>query len=164
MTATAPTSSDLFSRKASPVKASPVPVAELDFGVDERDWGAMKMLLDEFERELSERRTALLARLSIWKMAVRILKRSTTDKMILKNPTQRDYDYHKAILGFLKGTGLLLQGELKRHQNIDPENIGVRYEDLAAMVSELEYQEREWYGDMTNDLRERMLVDVFGQS
>ncbi|MEZ5386604.1 MAG: hypothetical protein R3F13_13915 [Prosthecobacter sp.] len=162
MTAT-PTSTDLFTKQSASMKPS-VPVAELDFGVDERDWGAMKMLLDEFERELSERRTALLARLSIWKMAVRILKRSTTDKMILKTPSQRDYDYHHAILGFLKGTGLLLQGELKRHQNIDPENIGVSYEDLAAMVSELEYQEREWYGDMTDEFRDRMLADVFAQS
>ena len=122
----------------------------------------MKMLLDEFESELSEKRTALLSRLSVWKMAVRILKRSTSDKMILRTPSQRDYDYHKATLGYLKGTGLLLQGELKRHQSVDPANIGVTYEDFAAMVAELEYQEREWYGDMTTPFRDQVLADVFG--
>jgi hypothetical protein len=137
---------------------------DFDFCVDERDWGAMKLLLDEFEHELAERRTALLYRVSVWKMSVRIFKRSTTDKMILRAPSQRDYDYHRATLGYLKGTGLLLQGELKRHQTADPEHIGVTYEDFAAMVSELEYQEREWYGDMTPAFREQLLKDVFAGS
>lgn len=123
----------------------------------------MKMLLDEFERELSERRTALLARLSVWKMALRIFKRCTADKMILREGSRRDSEYHKAILAFLKGTGLLLQGELQRQQDIDPKHIGVRFEDFAAAVTELEYQEREWYGDMTEELRGQILADVFGR-
>ncbi len=157
------TAEDLFTERTSPPVHQPA-LAEFDFAVDERDWGAMKMLLDEFERELSERRTALLSRLSIWKMAVRILKRSTTDKMILRAPTARDHEYHRAILGYLKGTGLLPQGELRRHTSIDPSNIGVTYDDFAAMVAELEYQEKEWYGDMTQDFRDSMLADVFGGS
>ena len=131
--------------------------------MDERDWGAVKLLLDEFERELSERRSALLYRVSVWKMAVRILKRSTTEKMVLKTPDQRDIDYHRGALAYLKGSGLVLLGELKRHQKLDPAQIGITYESFSALVSELEYQEREWYGNMKPEFREALLEHVFSR-
>jgi len=142
------------------MKAVFPPPDELDFQTDERDWGAVKLLLDEFEEELSERRSALLYRLSVWKMAVRILKRAAVEKMVLREPCRRDHDYHRSSLAYLKGAGRVLEQELKRHTEVDPSNIGITWDDFAAMVEELECQDREWYGDMKPEMREKLLSEL----
>lgn len=135
---------------------------EFDFAVDERDWGAVQMLLAEIEHDLSERRRALLHRLAVWQVAVSVLRRAETRLMVLREPSRRDLDYHRAILSYLLGVGRLLLLELKKHAKIDPSAIGVSFEDVSAIVDDLAYSERERYGDMKQEFRDRLLEDVFG--
>ena len=135
----------------------------LDLGVDEQDWAAVKLLVDELEQELAEHRNHLLFRISVWYMSVRVFKRAETNKLILREPTPRDRQFHRALLSFLKGSGELLLMELRNESSVNPKEIGIRFEDFSASVQELAYSEREHYGDMTEQRRNEILKDAFGQ-
>jgi len=135
---------------------------EFDYKIDERDWGAVKLLIEELKQELAARRSHLLFRITAWYFALKVFKRVEIDKIVLKEPGERDLKYHKAIIAFLRGCGELLLVDLDSHQEIDPQHIGIGYGDLAAMVEELKISERERYGDMTQSRREEILNDVFG--
>ncbi len=137
---------------------------EFEYQVDERDWSAVKLLVEELEQELAERRNHLLFRITAWYFALRVFKRVESSKMVLKQPIERDIKYHRAITAFLRGCGEVLLVELGTHQDIDPQRVGISYADLAAIVEELRIAEREWYGGMTESRRSEILNDVFGQA
>ena len=137
---------------------------EFEYRVDERDWSAVRLLVEELEQELAERRTHLLFRITAWYFALKVFKRVENEKTVLRPPTERDSKYHKAMLAFLRGCGEMLLVELGNHQEIDPAQIGIGFADLAAMVEDLKMTEREWYGDMTKSRRAEILTDVFGQT
>jgi hypothetical protein len=137
---------------------------DFEFGVDEQDWAAVKLLTDELEEELAERRNHLLFRISVWLLAVRVFKKSETRKIVLRTPSDRDKTYHRALLGFLKGYGEMLLMELGRQNAMDSKDIGVSFEDFSASVEELRLSEREWYGDMTQARREEIFLNVFGEN
>ena len=138
------------------------PQSEFDYKVDERDWSAVKLLVEELEQELAQRRSHLLFRITAWYFALKVFRRVETDKMILKPPTDRDAKYHRAMLAFLRGCGEVLMVELSTHQEIDPQKIGISYANFSAMVEDLRMSERQWYGDMTGSRRAEILNDVFG--
>lgn len=135
---------------------------DFDFAVNEQDWSSVKLLLNELEQELAERRSHLLFRVSVWYMSVRVFRRVEGRQMVLNKPNPRDLDYHKAMVSFLRGYGDLLLLELKRQDKSDPKSIGVELADFEASVKDLHYTEREWYGDMTEKRRQEILADVFG--
>jgi hypothetical protein len=137
---------------------------EFEYRVDERDWSAVRLLVEELEQELAERRNHLLFRITAWYFALKVFKRVESNKVVLKEPLERDTKYHKAMLAFLRGCGEMLLVELGNHQDIDPQRVGITYADLAAMIEELKMSEREWYGDMTKDRRTEILTNVFGQT
>ena len=138
--------------------------AEFEYKVDERDWSAVKLLVEELEQELAEKRNHLLFRITAWCFALKVFKRVESEKMVLRQPLERDSKYHKAIIAFMRGCGEILLVELDTHQEIDPVRVGISFSDLAAMVEELRISEREWYGDMTPERRAEILTDVFGPS
>jgi hypothetical protein len=140
------------------------PQQEFDYRVDERDWSAVKLLVEELEQELAHRRNHLLFRITAWYFALKIFKRVETDKMVIGTPQDRDVKYHRAMLAFLRGCGEVLLVELGNHQEVDPAKIGIGFADLSAMVDELRLTERERYGDMTQTRRAEILNDVFGQT
>lgn len=135
---------------------------EFDYKVDERDWTAVKLLIDELKQELAERRNHLLFRITAWYFALKVFRRVEGEKMVLQEPTERDSKYHKAMLAFLRGCGEILLLELGNNREIEPERVGITFADVAAVTEELRISEREWYGDMTQSRREEILNDVFG--
>lgn len=147
-----------------PITTSPTGFQpDFEFGVDEQDWAAVKLLTDELEEELAERRNHLLFRISIWHISVRVFKKTELRKMVLRDASDRDKTYHRALLGFLKGYGELLLMELGRQNATDSNSIGIPFEDFAASVEELRYAEREKYGDMTDERKREILLNVFGE-
>lgn len=84
--------------------------------------------------------------------------------MIKKQASQRDYQYHRALLSFIVGVGELLVLELANHNSIDPENIGVSFGAVEAQLGELRDDVRMWHGGMTAARKEQILCDVFGVS
>lgn len=143
---------------------SPGTQPEFDYRVEERDWTALKLLVEELKEELAERRSHLLFRLSGWYFAIKVFKRVETEKIVVRSPVDRDVNYHRAMLAFLRGCGEMLLVEFKTQQDIDPNQIGVSFADLSAMVEELRMSERERYGDMKESRRSEILNDVFGQT
>jgi hypothetical protein len=137
---------------------------EFEYKVDERDWSAVKLLVEELEQELAQRRSHLLFRITAWYFALKVFKRVETEKMVLGTPQERDQKYHRAMLAFLRGCGEVLVVELGNHQEVAPESVGISYHDLAAMVEDLRMSERERYGDMKTERRAEILNDVFGQT
>jgi hypothetical protein len=143
---------------------SPTAQQEFEYKIDERDWAAVKLLVDELKEELAQRRSHLLFRITAWHITLKIFKRIESEKMVLKEPLERDTKYHRANLAFLRGCGEVLLVDLDTHENIDPTSIGISYQDMAAVVEELRISEREWYGDMKEGRREELLNDVFGKT
>jgi hypothetical protein len=135
---------------------------EFDYKVDERDWSAVKLLVEELEQELAEKRNHLLFRMTAWCFALKVFKRVESEKMVLRDPSERDSKYHRAMIAFMRGCGEILLVELGAHQEIDPVRVGISFPDLAAMVEEMRISEREWYGDMTPERSAEILNDVFG--
>jgi hypothetical protein len=140
------------------------PQQEFEYRVDERDWSAVKLLVEELEQELAERRNHLLYRITAWCFALKVFKRAESEKLICRAPTERDLEYHRAMLAFLRGCGEILVLELKKQEDVDPQQIGMNFSDFSAMVEELRISERERYGDMTPSRRGEILNDVFGQT
>jgi hypothetical protein len=138
------------------------PLLDLDYAVDQSDWFAVKLLIDEIERDINERRRALLFRMAVWFSAVRVFRNVEARRMLGEDPTTRDRLYHRGILAFLKGSGEMLVVELRRHSEIDTRQIGVSHADLDACVEDLRLSEAEWYSDMTGARRNEILADVFG--
>ena len=145
------------------ITAAP-PQQEFDYRIDERDWSAVKLLVEELKQELAEQRNHLLFKITGWYFAMKVFKRVEAEKMVVGTPQDRDFKYHKAMLAFLRGCGEVLLVELSAHQEVDTAKLGMSYADLQAMVEELKISERERYGDMTANRRAEILDDVFGQT
>src|SRR5260221_6792226 len=111
----------------------------LNYNPESPDWVAVKILIDEVDQEITARRSHLLYRVTAWLLAIRIFKRVEERKIVLAEPAPRDIEYHRAFTSLLLGHGDFLLLELRKHEEIDPENIGVRFEDVAAHVEELRY-------------------------
>ncbi len=142
--------------------AAQTPLLDLDYTVDQSDWFAVKLLIDEIERDINERRRALLFRMAVWFSAVRVFRNVEARRMLGDDPTNRDRLYHRGILAFLKGAGEMLIVELRRHAEIDTRQIGVSHADFEACVEDLRLSEAEWYSDVTPARRNQILSDVFG--
>jgi hypothetical protein len=136
---------------------------EFEDKVDERDWTAVKLLVEELEQELAESRSHLLFRITAWCFALKVFKRVEGEKLILRVPQERNIEYHRAMLAFLRGCGEILVLELRKQEGVDLGRIGLSFAEFSAMVEELRISERERYGDMTPARREEILSDVFGQ-
>src|SRR5437667_4640281 len=108
---------------------SPAQGELLNYNPETPDWVAVKILIDEIEKEITERRSHLLFRVSTWIMALRIFRNVEERRLILSDPAPRDTEYHKAFTSLLFGQGQVLLIELKRHEEIDPHNIGIPFED-----------------------------------
>lgn len=135
-----------------------------DFASDPKDWVPAMMLASDLEREIAERRLHLLRRLSTWYNLIHVFRRIEDEQMIKKQASQRDYQYHRALLSFIVGVGELLVLELANHNSIDPENIGVSFGAVEAQLGELRDDVRMWHGGMTAARKEQILCDVFGVS
>lgn len=141
----------------------PVPAShpEFDFHCDPKDWAHVRLLLEDLEEEMANREQALLHRVSVWRMAVKTVRKQTTLRMVVAEPTPRDLGYHKAALATLGGAGQRLAMEVQ-HSGLDLKPIGISVADVEAMLEELAIQEREWHGDMKEEKRKLMLEEIFG--
>lgn len=135
-----------------------------EFATDPRDWIPVKLLLQELEKELVERRMHLLRRLATWLNAITIFKRIEERKIIAiaGQVGHRDLEYHRALLTLLLGLGENLVLELKDHRKTDPENIGLSFNDVVSMVDEMRLNLHTFHGGMTETRRSSILNDVFG--
>ncbi len=135
-----------------------------EFAVDPQDWLPVKLLLQELEKELVERRMHLLRRLSTWLNSVAIFKRIEGRKIIAMEGqiSHRDLEYHRALLTLLLGLGENLVLELRDHRKVDPEHLGLKFEDVVAMVEGMRMDLHTYHGGMTQRRRETILSDVFG--
>ena len=141
---------------------SPAQEELLNYNPETPDWVAVKILIEEVDEEIAARRSHLLFRVNAWILALRIFRKIEERKLILSDPVPRDSEYHRAFLSLLFGQGQMLLVELKRHEEIDSQHIGVPFEDIAAEVEELRYDYESRYGDMTAARRKEILREVFG--
>jgi hypothetical protein len=133
----------------------------LTYNLESPDWVAVKALLDEVDEGIVARRSHVLFRVNAWLLAVRVFRRVEERRIVLGEPAPRDFEYHRAFASLLIGHGEILLLELKRHEEIEPEHIGVRFEDIAAHVQDLRYDQRSRYGGMTIERRDEILQEVF---
>ncbi len=134
-----------------------------DYSVDERDWIAVKLLCEEIERELAERRIHLLRRLASFLACLTVFRRVEKHRMLVNSgdASPRDKTFHRAILSGLSGMGEMLLLEFEKHTEIDPVHIGLEFGDVSALVDELRHDLHMWHGDksMTKE-RETEVLDA----
>ena len=143
----------------------PMPeVSQLDlaYAIENPDWVALKVLTEEIQDELSQNRDNLLYSLSNWLMSVTIFKRFEERQMIAADPGERDRSYHRVILTGVLANGEKLLHELRRHQEIDPKNVGVEMADVQSTVNDLRLCYAEWFNDMKPERKRTILNQVFG--
>ncbi len=135
-----------------------------DFRSDPRDWWPAKNLVAELEEELSAARQHLLLRVTAWVLATKVFRKIERRKMYEpeNGPTARDMEFHRAILTSLLGNGEMLLLDLKSHQEIDPNNIGLSMDAIASTVSQMRFDLSHWHGDMKPEMAEEILSQVFG--
>lgn len=143
-----------------PLKTEP-DLFHSDFNTDPRDWQAVRLLCDELEAEMAERRRHLLRRLCDWLTLLSVFRAIEERKIILADPGHRDMEFHRALLTSLLGSGELLLVDLREHTKVDPEHVGISFKDFEAHVTQLRYDLRMRHGDMTDAGRQQILSDVF---
>ena len=146
---------------AAKSESPPLPFSD-DFAADPKDWIPALILQADLEKELAEKRLHLLRRLSPWLSLINIFRRLEQDKMIVAEPTARDFKYHQAMLSFIVGSGEILVLELESHRQIDSVHIGMPFESVVATLQELRYDLRMWHSDMKEERRAEILQNVFG--
>lgn len=121
-----------------------------DYSVDGQDWVAVKLLCEEVERELAERRIHLLRRLASFLACMTVFRRVEKCRILMGagDPSRRDQTFHRAILAALAGMGEMLLLELQNHKEVDPVHIGLEFGDVAALVDELRHDLHMWHGEM----------------
>ena len=144
----------------------PAPIQEQDlfhsdFQADPRDWQAVRLLCDELEAEMAERRRHLLRRLCDWLTLLNVFRAIEERKIVLAHPSVRDIEFHRALITSILGTGELLLIDLREHTKVDPELVGVSFVDFEAHVIQLRYDLRMRHGDMTDAGRANIMKDVF---
>ena len=133
-----------------------------DYLSDPRDWQAIRILCDEIEAEMAERRRHLLRRVCDWLTLLSVFRAIEEKKLIIREACPRDMEFHRAIITSILGSGELLLLDLREHTGIDPLAIGVSFEDFEAHVRMLRYDLRARHGDLTPEAKKAILSDVFG--
>lgn len=135
---------------------------EREFANDPRDWCALRLLIEEIDEDMRIQRRHLLMRMAQWIMGHDIFRKIEKRRMVQAEPDARDLDYHNTLSSSLVGSGKMLLMQLREHQEIDPQHLGVRFEDLRATVTAVERDYQQWHSGMTNARRDQILKDVFG--
>lgn len=135
---------------------------DLAYQIEKPDWVALKILIEEIEDELAQRRNNLLYCLSNWSLAITIFKKFEERQMVVGAPTARDKDYHRVILTGLLANGEKLLHELMKHEEIDTNNVGIELKNVQSSVNELRLNYAEWFSDMTGERKKGILGEVFG--
>lgn len=106
----------------------------------------------------------LLRRLSTWLNSVSIFKRVEGRRIIAQEGkvSHRDAEHHRALLTLLLGLGENLLIELREHKKVDPEHIGLKFEDILAMVEGMRMDLAMYYGGATEARKAQIFADVFG--
>ena len=82
--------------------------------------------------------------------------------MVLAEPAERDKAYHRVVLTGVLANGEKLLHQIKRHEKVDPSNIGVQLEDVEATVGDLRLCYAEWFGDLKEERKKAIIHEVFG--
>ncbi|MEM1085958.1 MAG: hypothetical protein AAGI48_17750 [Verrucomicrobiota bacterium] len=135
---------------------------EREFAADPRDWCALRLLIEEIDEDMRERRKHLLLRTAQWLMAHDVFRKIEARKMVRAQPHPRDLEYHNTLASSLVGAGKMLLMQLQEHHDIDPLHIGIRFEDIRTMVIAVERDYNQWHSGMTDERRKSILKDVFG--
>lgn len=148
---------------AAPAHQAELPLNHEDHHADPKDWIPVKLLCDEIEMELAESRAHLLRKLTGWLLGLRVFRRVESYRMYRAEPlAPRELEFHRALLTFLLGAGEMLLLNLRSHEDIDPNWVGLSFDDVKATVAELRSDLTMWHGDMTDGRRTQILSDVFG--
>ena len=135
-----------------------------EFASDPKDWMALRMLLDEIDKEMRLQREALLMRVAQWLIAHNIFRKVEKKKLIMTEPGARDMEFHDTLASGLVGSGKLLILELREHTEVDPRHLGLRFEDFRATVAAVERDLAMWHSGMTEKRAEAILTSTFGAS
>jgi hypothetical protein len=121
-------------------------------------WEAVEYVVDF---GLRARNLGMLAALINWVIAVRFFREAESERMYLQEPSDTDRLFHQAIVGTLIGEGQRLLAQIRLRGGLPENELGMKTQDVDAMVEELENTRVQWYGDMTEERRQGILKEVF---
>jgi len=108
-------------------------------------------LISQVQRELQKTNRRHLMITSRWLIAFEYLKNLEERILLQETPFEREKAFFDSTVAVMLGLGRMLLQQLRAADNISLESLGLKYEDLAACVAELEDIERaahkEWAPD-----------------
>lgn len=138
----------------------PADQQSLDFQISREDWAPIQALLEEVQEQ--ERQEHFVAALYQWDLIVRLFRRIERERLIDRPPTKTDLRYHKFLLHTLLGIGNFLEIQAARTPSDElKKNFGIRREDLAAYLRELEDTYNEWHGEIEPRRLEDLKAAIF---
>lgn len=110
------------------------------------DWLFVKRLLQDVQEEFARKERFLVLITARWMVALELFRFCEELTILQGAASETDEEYHKGILAILRGLGVLLLNDLKKHEEISLDQLRVTFADIDALVQELIYDEAMHYG------------------
>ena len=131
--------------------------------VSSQEWQWVKGLIEDVVRE--ESRETFSQELAKWVLVVRQFRKAEMRHIVVEeSPSTEDLHYHAQCLHLLLAVGhsLVQQALHFRQEELAP--LGVRREDIAAFVAELELSLTEWHHNFSEAELQETREKIFGSS
>jgi len=133
-----------------------------ELSISREEWSWVEDLIHEVNREVQQevRRATFARNLFQWDLAVRQFRKIEQRRLLLQKPTELDLQCHAICLHALLAIGHALVLASKGFQAEELDELGVKREEIAAYVAELEQSLREWHHGFSeteiNQAREKL--------
>jgi hypothetical protein len=126
------------------------------------DWIFVRKLLQDIQEDFARKQRFLLRVAGRWLTALELFR--FLEEIVFQDgqASETDRVYHKASLRILHSQGELVLHDLKRHEDIPIDQLGISYDDLSALVAELAYDEAMRYGTTTQERLKDLGAELFG--
>jgi hypothetical protein len=127
-------------------------------------WKAVGMLLDQNNRDVTEKRYGLVSEVVSWFKVLDLFRQIENERMIEQEPTTDDLKYHKARLAMLIAEGERL-GAVIREVGLRSENSNsIKLADLEAAIEELRITHREWHEPLSEVRKAELWQGIFNDT
>jgi hypothetical protein len=126
------------------------------------EWKAIGLLVDRNARDLLEDRYGVFPEVVSWFKVIRIFRQAETDRMIEREPTPEDLQYHRTQLDLLIAEGSRLLSTIHEEGPWPANAAGIKVEDIQAAVEDLRITQREWHEPLSDVRKSELWQGVFG--
>jgi len=127
--------------------------------ITREEWAWVEGLVRDVARQ--EESDVFARRLFQWDLVVRQFRKIEHKRIVLGAPTATDFDFHARCLQGLLGIGHALVLDAQKFEPEALARLGIKGEEIAAYVEELEQSFREWHHGFSEQELEKVRQAAF---